>query len=108
MRALCRLQIHANIFAPPVRISPPENTSLYSWPRSKLIGNSYDDEQAYRLFVGAMPPGEYQELGCVWSYLLTKYDPIIKKISNDLRDAMKIAQDQFFEMFSVTSVHHPR
>jgi hypothetical protein len=89
MRALCRLQTHANILGPPEDPPSPD-------PRWSRIGNSFENEQAYRLFFGAMPPWEYQEMGCVWSYLMTKYDPVIKKISTDLRDAMKDAPGQFF------------
>jgi hypothetical protein len=96
MRALCRLQTHAHIFGPPEGLPRPEDTSLYPQPHHEHIGNMYEDEPAYRLFFGAMPPWEYQEMGCVWSYLLTKYDPVIKNISNDLRDAMKNAKSQFF------------
>lgn len=89
MRALCRLQIHANIFG-------PVEDGLSQYLQLGRLGNRFDGEKGYRLFFGAMPPWEYQEMGCVWSYLTTKYSPVFKKISDDLRDAMKSAQSQFF------------
>jgi hypothetical protein len=87
MRALCRLQIYANIFG------PPEDGQPHRVP----INNYFEEEKAFRLFLGAMPPWEQHEIGCVWSYLMTKYDPIFKKISHDLSEAMKDnAKSRFF------------
>jgi hypothetical protein len=36
-----------------------------------------------------MPLWEHQEMGCVWSYLMQKYEPISKNISYDLRNLMR-------------------
>lgn len=85
LRAACRLQIHANIFGTPERSLDPEvPPTINNWD----IGSYYTDDNvridAYRLFFGAMPPWEYHEMGCVWSYTRLKYIPVIKNISDDL------------------------
>ncbi|KAJ5390248.1 uncharacterized protein N7496_001316 [Penicillium cataractarum] len=86
MRALCRLQIYGNIFG------PPEDRKHLCLP----AGDLSSDEKLFRLFLGAMPPWEYHEMGCVGSYLQTKYDPVFEKVSTGLRDAMKNDQGRFF------------
>lgn len=86
MRAICRLQIDGNVFG------PPEEGQAEPVPRY----NDFNTAEAYRLFFGAMPPWEYEEMGCVWSYILSKYDPVVETISQGLRDAMKGNEDKFF------------
>jgi hypothetical protein len=98
MRALCRLQIYSNIFGPPRDRKRPRVPA----------SNFSSDEKSFRLFLGAMPPWEYHEMGCVWSYLQTKYDPVFQKISTEFRDAMINNQGRFFEMFYPTMSGHHR
>ncbi|KAJ5174470.1 uncharacterized protein N7482_000347 [Penicillium canariense] len=85
LRALYRLYTHANIFGLPE-----------VHPQSNSIDNGFDNEQAYRLFFGAMPPWEYQEIGCVWSYLMTQYGSVFNEISHALRNAMRDTESRFF------------
>lgn len=51
-----------------------------------LTYEGYDSqEEEYRLLFGVIPPWEYEEMGCVWKYLMGKYEPITREISDDLR-----------------------
>jgi hypothetical protein len=81
LRALCRLQIFANIFG-----VPEMDLDLSSKDEYWMEEADWENEnEAYSLFYGTIPPWEYEEMGCVWSYLMTKYNPISKEISDDLR-----------------------
>ena len=91
LRALCRLQILANIFGLPETDRPFEGPDN-DWDR---IG-SPEATDAFRLFYGTMPPWEYEEMGCVWSYLFSKYDLIAQEISVDLRNLMSNCGCHFF------------
>lgn len=81
LRALCRLQIFANIFGAPERDLDLLSKDEY-W---NDVSDMETENEAYSLFYGTIPPWEYEEMGCVWSYLMTKYNPISKEISDDLR-----------------------
>lgn len=81
LRALCRLQVFANIFG-----LPEMDLDLSSKDEYWMEVTGWENEnEAYSLFYGTIPPWEYEEMGCVWSYLMTKYEPISKEISDDLR-----------------------
>lgn len=73
-RALCRLQTHSNIFADLEK--DPENR--VSWLDNDWRGPG--SEEAYRVFYGTLPPWEYDEMGCVWAYLKTKFSPVNKVV----------------------------
>jgi len=93
LRALCRLQTHANIRARPEEASKndsPGPRHYNDWGDKKApVPYVTAEEEAYRLFFGIMPPWEHEEMGCVWTYLKTKYDPIYKEISDGLHDLVK-------------------
>lgn len=80
-RALCRLYLHANIFG---NIEMRESST--DWTGNNWEHTVLDTEDAWRLFFGTLPPWEYEELVCVWSYFMTRYEPVIEEISEGLRD----------------------
>ncbi|KAJ5592171.1 hypothetical protein N7537_009075 [Penicillium hordei] len=87
LRALCRLQICANIFGE-YEHTTTEIVNHNHWSR----GPEHDlccDEEAYRVFFGTMPPWEFQEIGCLWAYFTTLFDHIYKKISAGLYDLVE-------------------
>jgi hypothetical protein len=91
MRALCRLQMYANI------LGPPEMSGQWREREGQVLFDNYvTDEKHYRLFLGVLPPWEVHEMGCVWSYLMSKYNPVFEKISDGLREAMKNEPSRFF------------
>ncbi|KAJ5174469.1 uncharacterized protein N7482_000346 [Penicillium canariense] len=90
MRALCRLYTHANIFGQPEK---------HPYDGCELRINTFDDEEAYRIFFGTMPPWEYEEMGCVWSYLRLKYDPVYKEITDTLSALIQSAKSSKRECF---------
>uniref|UniRef100_A0A093UMT0 F-box domain-containing protein n=1 Tax=Talaromyces marneffei PM1 TaxID=1077442 RepID=A0A093UMT0_TALMA len=75
------IKIFANIFGLPERDLDLSSKDEY-WNDFADIEN---ENKAYSMFYGTTPPWEYEEMGCVWSYLMTKYEPVSKEISNDLR-----------------------
>lgn len=82
LRAICRLQILANIYGPPeVALDKIFDSN---WD-SNYWRDPWIDADAYRLFYGTMPLWEHEEMGCVFSYLVPKYESICKQISEDLR-----------------------
>lgn len=91
LRALCRLQTLANIFGLP-ETDRPFRGEHNDWGR---IGEP-ETTEAYRLFYGTMPPWEYEEMGCVYSYLIAKCETIAKEISDDLRKLMSNTGCRFF------------
>lgn len=82
-RALCRIQIHANIFARPEQpLKPGFPDIIYKdWyqGRESLI-------EAFHLFFGTLPPWEQAEMGAVWAYLNTKFPPFYKEVSDIMHD----------------------
>ncbi|KGO48872.1 hypothetical protein PEX1_102420 [Penicillium expansum] len=87
LRALCRLQIYANIF------DEYEHTTVHeikynNWRHSPK-GDLCFDEGAYRVFFGTMPPWEFQEIGCLWAYFTTLFDHIYTEISAGLHDLVE-------------------
>ncbi|KAJ5610443.1 hypothetical protein N7510_007162 [Penicillium lagena] len=82
LRALCRLQTHAYIFGK----SEVSIERWYDWPSNDWEYTTLRPEDAWRLFFGTILPWEYEEMGCVWSYLMTKYDPVYKEISDSLNN----------------------
>ena len=85
IRAISRLQIVKNIFGDPVRcVKRSSCDSCGRWKYWKLgetdelkklereNGVWYVSEMAYRLFYGAIPPWEHEEMGGVLRYLVAK------------------------------------
>ncbi|RAO73515.1 uncharacterized protein BHQ10_009527 [Talaromyces amestolkiae] len=81
LRALCRLQIFANVLGYPERGFDLSTKDEY-WNDD---ADTEIENEAYSLFYGTLPLWEIEEMGCVWSYLMTKYGPISEEISKDLR-----------------------
>ncbi|KAJ5675221.1 uncharacterized protein N7477_005155 [Penicillium maclennaniae] len=103
LRALCRLQTHANIIGraeypldEPVCGSPFRN----NWRDNETDGPFSPEEEAYRLFFGTIPPWECDEMGCVWTYLKTKVDPLYPEVRDSSSKLMKdhgLGDDAWFE-----------
>lgn len=103
IRALCRLQTHANIIG---RAEYPLDNPARGFPfRNDWKNNETDapfspEEEAYRLFFGTMPPWECDEMGCVWTYLKTKVDPLYPGVCDNLANLTKehgLGDDAWFE-----------
>ncbi|KAJ6013814.1 hypothetical protein N7540_008405 [Penicillium herquei] len=88
LRALCRLQILANIFGLPEIKNNWSDESSNDW-RWKQEFSPDAHLEAYRLFYGAMPPWEYEEMGSIWGYLLSKYVPISEEVGESMRNFAK-------------------
>lgn len=94
LRAMCRLQTLANIFGTPETTPKP---GLRKQNTNNWVKYGYGDYHArcnrmrevYRLFFGTMPPWEYSEMGCIWSYLLPKFRPFYDDILESLREFLK-------------------
>ncbi|CAI7629971.1 unnamed protein product [Penicillium glandicola] len=85
LRALCQLQILANIFGSYEQTATEEYKShLWNDNHKSMI-----DEEPCRLFFGTIPPWEFQEMGCVWAYFTTMFDDIYKEIDVGLHDLME-------------------
>ncbi|KAJ5578276.1 uncharacterized protein N7459_007240 [Penicillium hispanicum] len=98
LRAVCRLQILANIFGTQ-EIDP--DLCDYKPRNIWMLNNQKDcehtsNEDAYRLFYGTLPLWEHDEMGCVQSYLSCKYNPISNEISEDLCRLMKETGCDYF------------
>ncbi|OQE20172.1 hypothetical protein PENFLA_c017G06546 [Penicillium flavigenum] len=95
LRALCRLQTYKNIFG------YPESQDGDGWKQNDWKGkeksSTSPDKEAYRVFFGPMPPWEFHEMGCVWIYFTTKFDPIYKEMTASLRDLVEkhISKDDY-------------
>ncbi|KGO74996.1 hypothetical protein PITC_032340 [Penicillium italicum] len=87
LRALCRLQIYANIFGE-YEHTTVEKVKYNGWKNSPKSGLAFDEE-AYRLFFGTVPPWEFQEVGCLWAFLTTLFDDIYKEISTGLYELVE-------------------
>lgn len=89
LRALCRLQTHSNISASPEKSSGTGCCFKFrnDWDRgeSRLLAC----EEAYRVFYGTLPTWEYDEMGCVWTYLKTKFCPAYNVVSDSVRDLIE-------------------
>lgn len=87
LRALCRLQTHSNIFADPER-DPKAHLPWADndWYR---VGGRRSSEEEYRVFYGTLPRWEYDEMGCVWAYLKTKFSPVYEVVSDSVRDLLE-------------------
>ncbi|CAG8057669.1 unnamed protein product [Penicillium olsonii] len=109
LRALCRLQILKNIFGDPIHCFQYPNCDSCSctdhWRkregtkkvrRSHEPRNHQDDEYAFRLFYGTMPPWEYEEMGCVYSYFREKDELLGKEIGRDLRQLSESTPCEFY------------
>ncbi|CAG8893184.1 unnamed protein product [Penicillium egyptiacum] len=103
LRALCRLQTYEHIFGYPER----QNGNGWldnNWNRKPKSSSSMPPhEEAYRVFFGPMPPWEYHEMACVWTYFTAMFDPIYKEMTAGLHDLMEEHMNkddchyQFFE-----------
>lgn len=82
LRALCRLQVFANILGLPERDLDLSTKDEY-W--NDYGSDTEAENEAYSLFFRTIPLWEIEEMGCVWSYLITKHGPISEEISKDLR-----------------------
>ncbi|KAJ6118152.1 hypothetical protein N7471_014029 [Penicillium samsonianum] len=87
LRALCRLQIYTNIFGEYEQLIN-RRMKRNAW-RDSPKGDFCNDELAYRVFFGTMPPWEFQEIGCVWAYFTTMFDHIYKEISAGLHELVE-------------------
>lgn len=110
LRALCRLQTLKNIFGDPVHCSgyPFCGSCKYKnhWRNRETTEqiqfstdpyNDEDDQYAFRLFYGTMPPWEYEEMGSVFGYFKAKIDLVGKDIAHDLRKFSKRTACDFFQ-----------
>jgi hypothetical protein len=103
LRALCRLQTYEHIFGLPERLE----SGIWidnDWRNTKQKSSSSmsPNEEAYRVFFGPMPPWEYHEMGCVWTYFKTLFEPIYKEMSASLRDLVEkhmSKDDPLYEFF---------
>ncbi|KAJ5509992.1 hypothetical protein N7453_002095 [Penicillium expansum] len=103
LRALCRLQSYANIFGDP-ECRDREATVSNNWEFKKESGSSRPaDEEAWRVFFGTIPPWEYHEMACVWTYFTMIFDPIYEEVATGLKElvAKHMSKDdsmyQFFD-----------
>ncbi|CRG91791.1 Isoleucine--tRNA ligase [Talaromyces islandicus] len=109
LRAMCRLQIMKNIFGDPVycleheRCSSCWETKIWQSVETDELRDLqgphhiyFIHEQAYRLFYGTIPPWEHEEMGSVFSYLVTKIKAISNEIADDLRQLSKSTPCEFF------------
>lgn len=110
LRAMCRLQILANIFGDPVYDVKLEGDNPYkrgmNWQMgetgealdsSRMPLETHDiEQQAYRLFYGTMPPWEYEEMGSVFGYLMSKIKAIAEEIFDNLRRLSKSTPCEYF------------
>lgn len=87
LRALCRLQIYSNIFAIAERRRNDKDYFDNDWQHLTTLPSA--EEEVYRLFYGTLPPWEYVEMGCVWTYLQTKFGPVYKVVADGLRDLVE-------------------
>ncbi|KAJ6151554.1 hypothetical protein N7470_007151, partial [Penicillium chermesinum] len=111
LRAMCRLQIHANIFGTPERSLDPQAPPpvLNNW----AVGSYYTENNvrthAYCLFFGTMPPWEYHEMGCAWSYLQSKYTQVVTTIADDLtqlvRSELATSDSQLNDRIDLVPLH---
>lgn len=109
LRAMCRFQILKNIFGDPVYDVNLEGDNPYGDGMDWQMGETGEPidpsrrhrpegivQQAYRLFHGTMPPWEYEEMGCVFGYLISKIKAITEEISDDLRRLRDNTPCEFF------------
>lgn len=103
VRAICRFQIVKNIFGDPVHCFGRtrwkywrlgETDELKDIARER--GTWFLAEIAYRLFYGAMPPWEHEEMGGIFSYFISKINTVYKEIAHDLRLLSKNTPCEFF------------
>lgn len=94
-RAICRFQIHANIFGR-IECQDEANREFNDWDHCEDENSPFHsaDEEAWRLFFGTMPPWESHEIGCVWAYFQTKFDPVYKEITAGLQDLLEKHADK--------------
>ncbi|KAJ5050218.1 hypothetical protein NUH16_008758 [Penicillium rubens] len=102
LRALCRLQTYQHVFGFPER--PNMDTWIdNNWDTKQKSSSSMPpNEEAYRVFFGPMPPWEYHEMGCVWTYFKTLFEPIYKEMTAGLHDLVekhKSKDDPLYEFF---------
>ncbi|KAJ5578636.1 uncharacterized protein N7459_007600 [Penicillium hispanicum] len=119
LRALCRFQLLHNIFGDQIEcehdydeipncdkhpdcdkhgVRPIWQLGEFNGRRgpSRMNNTWLCGLEAYRLFYGIMPPWEYEEMGCVFGYLVSKIKPISKEIADDLRQLIKNTPCEFF------------
>lgn len=105
---MCRLQSLKNIFGDPVycenflcdKCGFRKTWQLGETDELSDIAKEYDpwliSKIAYRLFYGAMPPWEHEEMGGVFNYLIYKINAIYKEIADNLRQLSKNTPCEFF------------
>lgn len=112
LRAVCRLQIMKNIFGDTAYCFKRNLCEICgsrpTWQRgetTKVLWNPPPDidlgalrESAYRLFYGTMPPWEYEEMGCVFTYLRTKVEVVLEEMANEFRQLMKDRHGWFHDV----------
>ncbi|KAJ5239651.1 hypothetical protein N7468_004270 [Penicillium chermesinum] len=110
LRALCRLQILKNIFGKSVLCEDwlhcscgkfdqinwtfgqtTESKTSLPYPESKEL-----ERFAFRLFYGAMPPWESEEMCCVNNYLMKKVKVVAEEVVHDIRQLLKNTPTKYF------------
>lgn len=109
LRAMCRFQILKNIFGDPVHCFRHESCDSCGRRQVWQLGETNElgtlkrahgawfiHEKAYQLFYGTIPPWEHEEMGNVFSYLITKVKAISKEVTDDLQHLSKSTPCEFF------------
>ena len=103
LRAMCRLQIMKNVFGdsvyclkrgscPSCRRGRKQIWQLAETDELKDVEGGYGgsvENIAYKLFYGTIPPWEYEEMGGVFRYLVSKVEAVAQEIIDDLRQLSK-------------------
>lgn len=81
LRALCRLQIYANIFGQP-ECHWGEEWLPNDWASKEETDSSKPaTEEAWRVFFGTIPPWEYHEMACVWAHFTIISNIVCKQLT---------------------------
>lgn len=87
LRALCRLQTFSNVYGRIFVYEPPNcekrtnYAAVYEW--SDRI-RDIEQTEKWRTFFSTMPPWEFEEFLCVWTWIKTPYVEIFAEIADDV------------------------
>ncbi|KAJ5697333.1 hypothetical protein N7488_011017 [Penicillium malachiteum] len=102
LRALCRLEIHANIFGP-MEEKPFSRNSLFDVKKARYFNNweaeSESDDphhEAASLFFGKMTHWEYEEMSSLIPYLMKNYTCLYENMYAELRKFPWRSSDRTF------------
>ncbi|KAJ5728802.1 uncharacterized protein N7483_003310 [Penicillium malachiteum] len=88
-----RTDVLSNIFGTAEIVDDSANYRKNRWTSH---GDLFElNEEAYRLFYGAMPPWEHEEMGSIWGYLISKYVPISEEVGKSMRNFAKEHRSQW-------------